>query len=90
MHRGIFGSVLVGPPEGATRHRRGALGRETACDQRLRAANGVWCNWQHSGFWYRHSRFESWYPSQFGDYVGIPAWAMLAVRNCSSPRRLAA
>ncbi len=24
---------------------------------------GVWCNWQHNGFWYRHSRFESWYPS---------------------------
>ena len=25
--------------------------------------NGVWCNWQHSGFWFSHSRFESWYPS---------------------------
>ena len=25
---------------------------------------GIWCNWQHYGFWYRHSRFESWYPSQ--------------------------
>src|SRR5699024_909415 len=25
--------------------------------------HGVWCNWQHNGFWYRHSRFESWYPS---------------------------
>ena len=25
---------------------------------------GIWCNWQHNGFWYRHSRFESWYPSQ--------------------------
>ena len=25
--------------------------------------SGVWCNWQHNGFWYRHSRFESWYPS---------------------------
>ena len=24
---------------------------------------GVWCNWQHYGFWFRHSRFESWYPS---------------------------
>ena len=25
---------------------------------------GVWCNWQHSGFWYRRSWFESRYPSQ--------------------------
>jgi hypothetical protein len=38
-------------------------GRDNACDLRLWAASGVWCNWQHSGFWYRHSRFESWYPS---------------------------
>ncbi len=22
--------------------------------------SGLWCNWQHYGFWYRHSRFESW------------------------------
>src|SRR5699024_12184056 len=21
------------------------------------------CNWQHCGFWYRHSRFESWWGS---------------------------
>ena len=41
----------------------GLPGSKTACDQRLQVANGVWCNWQHSGFWYRHSRFESWYPS---------------------------
>ena len=65
-------------------------GRKGVCDLGLQAANGVWCNWQHSGFWYRHSRFESWYPSHFGDYVGIPSWAMLAVRKCSGPRRLAA
>ncbi len=25
-----------------------------------REHNGLWCNWQHNGFWYRHSRFESW------------------------------
>ena len=25
--------------------------------------HGVWCNWQHVGFWFRNSRFESWYPS---------------------------
>ncbi len=27
-------------------------------------ALGVWCNWQHGGFWYRCSWFESRYPSQ--------------------------
>ncbi len=31
--------------------------------------SGVWCNWQHNGFWYRHSRFESWYPSESSDSV---------------------
>lgn len=26
--------------------------------------NGVWGNWQPAGFWFRQSRFESWYPSE--------------------------
>src|SRR5699024_6382461 len=27
---------------------------------RTSECSGLWCNWQHSGFWYRRSRFESW------------------------------
>src|SRR5690348_849601 len=48
----------------AVRGRTGiVLGRVT---DRLGGAGiptGVWCNWQHAGFWFRQSRFESWYPS---------------------------
>src|SRR5699024_746075 len=36
-------------------------------------AHGVWCNRQHSGFWYRRSRFESWYPSDFPSTEFQPA-----------------
>ncbi len=32
---------------------------------------GVWCNWQHNGFWYRHSRFESWYPPSADRFFGV-------------------
>ena len=42
--------------------------RSVVCAVNLRPRadfTGVWCNWQHSGFWYRRSRFESWYPSEF-------------------------
>ena len=35
---------------------------------RIVAIIGVWCNWQHSSFWYCRSRFESWYPSSYGKH----------------------
>lgn len=43
---------------------------------------GVWCNWQHSGFWYRHSWFESRYPSEQSRIVGIPT-VRLFISMCS-------
>ena len=47
-HPRIFGSLHVGPIQ----HAAGSCHRVTepkkACDLRLQAANGVWCNWQHS------------------------------------------
>lgn len=38
-------------------------GQVKACFLGSKGTFGIWCNWQHIGFWYRHSRFESWYPS---------------------------
>ena len=88
--REIFGNLHVGPASQRTLPVNCLRSRKMACDQRLQVADGVWCNWQHSGFWYRHSRFESWYPSAANElgrhwllsYAGPP--------KSSSPRRLAA
>ena len=44
----IFGSLHVGPIQHAAGSARRVTGRKKACDLRLQAANGVWCNWQHS------------------------------------------
>src|SRR5699024_9540556 len=33
-----------------------------------------WCNRQHYGFWYRHSRFESWWGSKKNAATGYLRW----------------
>lgn len=49
------------------RRRSGPKGRTEAPLERKAPKGltfgGVWCNWQHEGFWFPYSRFESWYPS---------------------------
>lgn len=40
-----------------------------------------WCNRQHYGFWYRHSRFESWWGSFFISRGKAPATSHLSQEN---------
>src|SRR5699024_10027129 len=50
--------------------------------------HGVWCNWQHNGFWYRHSRFESWYHSASQQsLLRSPRPVRLAAQDAALSRR---
>ena len=42
---------------------------------------GVWCNWQHGGFWYLCSWFESRYPSR--EFCRIPRQNLSSLGRCS-------
>src|SRR3546814_18072806 len=48
----------------------------------------VWCNWQHGGFWYRCSWFESRYPS-FEDLRTAGVFSLLRSTSAGDRGRVA-